>query len=69
MAKELQAAKQGGEQVTTSSREELRRAILDEVLPLKTVMWNLYFKFVTVHKIVVHLNGWQQHVLGENTSC
>lgn len=39
MDKELQAAKQGGEHVTTSTRAELRRTILDEVSPLETVMW------------------------------
>jgi len=38
MAKELQAAKQGGEQGTSSAREELKRAILDEVSSLETIM-------------------------------
>lgn len=38
MAKELQVAGQGGEKVTTSTRVELRRVILDEVSSLKKVM-------------------------------
>lgn len=59
MAKELQMAKQGVEQVTTSTRAELRRVILDEVQPLETFMRKMYFKFVIVHKLVVHLNGWK----------
>lgn len=61
MDKELQAAKQGGEHITSSSREELRIAILDEVSSLEAVMQILYSRFVTMHKSVVHLNGWQQH--------
>ena len=38
MAKELQVAKQGGDLVTMSARAELKKAILDEVLSLDTVM-------------------------------
>ena len=38
MAKELQIAKEGGELVTTSTRVELKKAILDEVLSINTVM-------------------------------
>lgn len=41
MAKEIQVAKQGGEQVIAFAREELRRVVIDEVLSLKTVMRNL----------------------------
>jgi len=41
MAKELQAAKQGEEQLTTSARENFRRAILDEVSSLDTVVQKL----------------------------
>lgn len=60
MDKELQTANQGGELVTTSTREELKKAILEEVLSLDTFMWLLYSKFGTMHKAVVHLNSWQQ---------
>lgn len=60
MAKELQVAKKGGEYVKPSARAELRREILDEVSSLGIFMWKLYFIFVTMHKSVVHLNGWQQ---------
>ena len=59
MDKELQTTKQGGELVTTYAQTELRKEILDEVLSLDTVMQALYSKFGTVHKVVVHLNGWQ----------
>lgn len=61
MAKELQAAKKGGELVTSFTREKLKRVILDEVFSLETVMQMLYSRFGTVHKSVVHLNDWQQH--------
>ena len=60
MAKELQVTQHGGVQVTTSMRAELRREILDEVSSLEIVMRKLYFRFITVHKSVVHLNSWQQ---------
>ncbi len=60
MAKELQTTKQGGELVTTSTRAKLKKAILDEILSLDTVMRALYSKFGTVHKVFVHLNRWQQ---------
>ena len=59
MAKELQTAKRGGELVTASTREELKKEILDEVLSLESIMWALYSKFGTVHKAVIHLNRWQ----------
>jgi len=36
--KELQTAKQGGELVTTFTRDEWKKAILDEVLSLDIVM-------------------------------
>ena len=52
--------KKGGELVTTSTWAKLKKAILDEVLSLDTVMRALYSKFGNVHKAVVHLNGWQQ---------
>jgi len=58
MAKELQADKQGEEQVTTSSKAELRKGIIDEVSSLKTVMRKLYFSFITMHNSDVHLNDW-----------
>jgi len=61
MAKELQAAKQGGEWVTSSAKAELKRAILDEVSSLEVVMQMLYSKFVTMHKLVLHLKYRQQH--------
>lgn len=38
MVKELQVAKQGGELVTMSVRDDLNKAILDEVLSLVIVM-------------------------------
>ena len=60
MAKELQTAKQGGEQVTTFAKAELKREILNEVSYLEIVMRMLYSRFGNVHKSVVHLNGWQQ---------
>lgn len=57
MAKELQAAKHGEEQVVASSRAELNKLIHDEVSPLDKVMQKLYFMFVTMHKSFIHLNG------------
>ena len=60
MMKELQVAKQGGDLVIMSTQGELKKAILDEVLSLDMVMRALYSKFGTVHKAIVHLNGWQQ---------
>lgn len=61
MVKELQATKQQEEKAITSTRAEWRKVILDEVTSLETFMWKMYFKFITVHKSVVHLDGWQQH--------
>lgn len=60
MAKELHTTKQEGELVTASARAELKKEILDEVLSLDTVMRALYSKFGTVHKVIIHLNRWQQ---------
>jgi len=60
MTKELQMAKQGGELVMASTRAELKKEILDEVLSLDIVMRPLYSNFRTVHKAVIHLNGWKQ---------
>ena len=60
MAKELQVAKQKEKQATTSAKAELKKAILDDVSSLVTIMRKFYFKFVTLHKSVVYLNGWQQ---------
>lgn len=57
MDKELKMTKQGGEQITTSPIVELKRAILNEVSSLEIVMQMLYFRFVTMHKLVIHLNG------------
>lgn len=60
MAKELQIAKHGGDLVIIFAWAELKKEILNEVLSLDTVMWALYSKFGTVHKVVIHLNEWQQ---------
>ena len=60
MTMELQTTNKGEELVTTSTRAELKNETLDEVLSLDTVMQVLYSKFGTVHKAVVHLNGWLQ---------
>ena len=49
MAKELQTAKQGGELVIAFSQAEVKKAILDEVFSLDTVMQLLYSKFGTMH--------------------
>ena len=38
----------------------MKKAILDKVSSLETIMQVLYSKFGTVHKTVVHLNGLQQ---------
>jgi len=57
MAKELQVAKQGGDQVTTSAKADLMRTILNEVSSLDTVMQTLYSRFITMHKSVFHPNG------------
>lgn len=38
----------------------MRKVILVEVSTPETTMWKLYDKFVTVHKEVVHLYGFQQ---------
>lgn len=61
MAKELQAANQREEKALASARVEWRKEILYEISSLKAVMLNLYFRFVTMHKSVFHLNGWKQH--------
>ena len=58
MAKELQMAKQAGELVTASTQVELKKAILDKVLSLETVMQALYSRFDTVLKAVVHPKSW-----------
>lgn len=60
MAKELQVSKKGGDLVTMSARAELKKAILDGVLSLDTVMRALYSKFGTMHQAIVHLHG-QKH--------
>ena len=60
MAKELQTTKLGGELVTKSARAELKKAILDDVLSLDTVMQAMYSRFGNVNKAVFHINGWQQ---------
>ena len=52
--------KQGGEHITASSRAELKREILNEVLSLETVMRMLYLIFGTMHKLVLQLNGWHK---------
>lgn len=38
------------------TRDEIKKAILDEVLSLDIVMPSLYSKFGTVHKVVIHIN-------------
>lgn len=48
MAKELQVTKQGGEQVTSSTKVELKRAIVDELSSLEIVMQMLYSRFDTM---------------------
>lgn len=60
MDKELQMTMQGGELVTTYTRAELKKAILNELLSLEIVMQELYSKFGTMNKAVVHINGLQQ---------
>lgn len=60
MAKELHMDKKIGELVTASTQAKLKKEIIDEVLSLDTFMWAMYSKFGTVHKPVVHVNGWQQ---------
>lgn len=57
MANELQVAKQREEKSIGSTRVEMNMAILVEVSALETVTWRLYDRFVTVHKVVFHLNG------------
>jgi len=58
MTKELHVAKQGGDLVTMSTWDELKKEILDEVLSLDTIMRELYSKFGTMHQAVVHLHRW-----------
>lgn len=58
MDKELQVAKKEGKHVTSSTKAKLKRAILDEVPSLEAVMQILYSRFITMHKSVVHINGW-----------
>lgn len=58
--KELQAARQGEEQSTTSTRAKMKKAILVKVSTLETVMQRVYDRFITVHKAILHLNGHQQ---------
>lgn len=60
MAKELQAAKTEGEHVTTFAKEELKKAILDELSSLEITTRMLYSKFGIMHKEIVHLKNWQQ---------
>lgn len=59
MMKELQKSKKGGDLVNESAWVELKKAILDEVFSLDTMMQALYSKFCTMKKEVVHLNEWQ----------
>lgn len=58
MAKELQVAKLGEGQVTTSTIVELMKVTLGEVSFLEVVMQKLYLRFVTMHMSVFHHNGW-----------
>ena len=61
IVKEVQMSRRGGELVTSSTQAKLKKVILDEVFSLDTFMRALYSKFGTVHKAVVHLNGWEKH--------
>jgi len=58
MAKEPQVFRKGGDFVTMSTRAELKKEILDELLSLDVVMRALYSKFGTMHQAVIHLNEW-----------
>lgn len=58
MEKELQTAKQGGDLVTMFARDELKKAILNQVLSLHTFIQALYSKFGSMHKAVIHLKIW-----------
>jgi len=58
MAKEIQFAKKGGDLVIMSTHDELKKAILDEVLSLDTIMQTLHSMFGTMHQAVIHLHGW-----------
>ena len=42
---------------------EMRKVILDEVSTLEITMKKIYDVFVTVHKAVVHLYGFQQRCM------
>lgn len=57
MAKELQAARQGEEESTRSTKAEMKKGILSNVSALETVIWRLYDMFVTVNKEIFHLHG------------
>ena len=69
MAKELQTTKQGGELVTTSAQEKMKKAIVDEVLSLYTVMRALYSKLVPcIRHSSISTDG-SIDVLKEHISC
>lgn len=47
------------EQSSSSVTMEMRKEILAKVSTLEAAMQNLYDRFITVHKEVVHLHGFQ----------
>ena len=61
MSKELKAIRQIEEQSIGSTIAEMKMAILGEVSALEIVTQRIYGRFVTVHKVVIHLHGHQQH--------
>jgi len=66
LEKNLQAARQEVEQLrapennAVSALGEMMIMILVEVSTLEDTMWKLYEKFVTMHKLVDHVNDLQQ---------
>jgi len=59
MEKDLQEVSQRIEQFVGYAKEEIRKEIHAKVLTLETTIWKSYDIFVTMHKVVVHLYGFQ----------
>lgn len=60
MEKNLQETRKKAEKSVGSAMAEMTRGILANVSTLEATMWKLYDRFVTIHKEVVHLFGFQR---------
>ena len=61
MENELQEAKQRTKYSAGFAMPEMRKLTLAEVSTLETTMRKLYDRFVTMHKVVVHIFGSQRY--------